>query len=162
MRDGDPEAWGTLYDRLGERVFRLLHRITGDRETALDLTHDTFVILATKGRQYTGRGSLNGWVFRIAANLARDRLRREKTRRAAAEQPPAPPGGDAPDAELRLVLDRAIAELTEEQRAVLLLYDVDRYTHPEIAEMLNIAEGTSKARLSRARARLRAALEHAL
>ncbi len=145
-------------------MFRLVHRMTGDEHLAQDLTHDTFVAVAEKGRQYTGRGSLRGWVFRIAANLAKERLRREKARRLRVEETLGRRSdrSEAPDTELRLVLDQALARLSEEQRAVLLLYDVDGYTHPEIAEMLNIAEGTSKARLSRARAHLRDVLRHAL
>ncbi len=67
-----------------------------------------------------------------------------------------------PDVELRMVMRRALDDVPEDHRRVLLLYDVDGYTHPDIAEMLGIAVGTSKSRLSRARAMLRTALKDAL
>jgi len=163
IRSGEPRSWRVLYEELGERAFRLVLRITGDEEVATDLTHDAFVLVAERGSQYTGRGSIKAWVFQIAANLARDWLRTTKRRRTLLEERTdvAHPsrtlwgGGGGLDAETRMVLRRAVAELAEGQRTVLLLYDVDGYTHPEIATMLDIAEGTSKARLSRARARLR-------
>jgi RNA polymerase sigma-70 factor (ECF subfamily) len=166
VRAGVPAAWEILYEELSERVFRFLCRITGESDLAADLTHDTFVKVAEKGHQYTGRGSLHGWVFTIARNLATERLRRDSDRHAkihaelrseastAAEMPP--------DVELRVVLEHALSGLSSEMRTVLLLYDVDGCTHPQIAEMLNIPVGTSKARLSRARAQLRGVLENAL
>ena len=166
IRDGSPAAWKVLYDEMGERIFRLMYRLTGDPDLAADLTHDTFVQVVEKGYQYSGRGSLAGWVYRIASNLAKERLRRDSFRvKKASEfidwsrdnviQNP-------PDVELRMVMRRALDDVPEDHRRVLLLYDVDGYTHPDIAEMLGIAVGTSKARLSRARAMLRTALKDAL
>jgi RNA polymerase sigma-70 factor (ECF subfamily) len=149
--------WEQLYTELGGRVFRLLCRLTGDTELAEDLTHDTFVRAYTRAHQYTGRGSRNGWIFRIATNVARDALRRRRLRTMveALLGRDATPLRHHDGPELRITLQRAVARLPAKQRAILLLHDVDGYTHEEIADMLGLAEGSSKAGLSRARARLR-------
>ncbi len=151
--------WESLYESLGERVFRLLHRLTGDSEEAADLTHDAFVRVHGALAQFDGRGSVEAWVFRIAANVGRDALRRRRVRaqhsRTVEDGLSLVTPAKAPR---RLALDRALARLDEAHRMVLLLHDVDGYTHGEIAEMLEIAVGTSKARLSRARKTMRVEL----
>lgn len=137
--------------------------MTGDEELARDLTHDTFVRVFERADQYAGTGALKSWVFQIAVNLARQRARTVRRRaellareRVAFER--SSPGAAGP-VEARLVLEEALARLPEEQRTALLLYEVDGYTHAEIAEMTGVAEGSSKARVSRAKAALREALE---
>lgn len=161
IRVGEPAAWEALYDEVGERVYRLLYRLTGDREAALDLTQDTFLRVVEKGAMFQSRGSLHGWVFRIATNLAREAFRRDRTRRRGLYRLSGTESrrAAARDPELRITLERAVAALSDKLRTVLLLYDVDGYSHPEISEMLGIPEGSSKARLSRARAQLRTLLE---
>lgn len=160
---GSRSEWGTLYEETGERVYHLVLRMTGDAELAQDVTHDAFVRVYERSAQFDGRGSLRGWVYTIAKNIARDRLRRRKFQVTLFDDEVAPPKS-AParpvDVELRMELDEAIGTLSEEYRTVLLLHDVDGYTHPEIAEMLGLAVGSSRARLSRARAQLRDALDH--
>lgn len=160
-----PVDWRALYDELGERVFRLLHRMTGEEQQAADLTHDAFVRVHECRAQYDGRGSLHAWVFRIAANIGRDALRSRKLRGGLdAELEGAAAGRSAspPDHGLRIDLERALETVGEEHRVVLLLHDVDGYAHREIAEMLDVAVGTSKARLSRARAMLREAMRRGI
>lgn len=160
------ERWEVLYREFGERVFRLAARITGDDEVAADITHDAFLRVAERGAQYAGRGSAGAWVYRIARNLALKHLRRERRWGhpldfAAWEASWALSTGP-PDAELTVVVRAAVARLPEDVRVVLLLHDVDGYTHTEIGEMLAIASGSSRARLSRGRARLREWLRDAL
>ena len=155
--------WQMLYTEINERVFRMLHRMTGDAEQAADLVHDTFVQVYERHSQYTGSGSLHAWVFRIAANLARDALRARKVRefhepRVQGLQFGASHGAP-PDHALILDLERALSKIKPSHRAVLLLHDVDGYAHREIAEMLDIAVGTSKAILSRARDKVRRFLD---
>ncbi len=166
VRTGSSAAWRVLYHELGERVHRMVYRMTGDSDLASDLTHDTFLKVFEKGHQYSGKGSLHGWVFRIAANLTKERLRRHSFRaNKAAEVLLAPDG--APDrhqagTESRMVLREAMEHLTDDYRTVLILHEVDGYTHDEIAQMLDIAIGTSKARVSRAKAQLRDILKDRL
>lgn len=154
--------WETLYERLGERVFRMLHRMTRDADQAADLTHDTFVRVFERLDQFRGRGSLDGWVLRIASNQFRDRFRRRRFQTLQ--------GGElraqalrreeqAVDEAGRLAMRQALASIPDDHRVALLLHDVDGFNHREIAEMLDVAEGTSKARVSRARTMLREQLK---
>lgn len=164
LHPGDgPDAWVVLYRELGEPVFRLLHRMTGDEELARDLTHDTFVRAFERADQYDGTGAPKAWIFQIAVNLMRQRARTVRRRsqllereRPFLERSTRDHSGRVAS---RMVLDEALARLPEEQRTTLLLYEVDGYTHAEIAEMTGVAEGSSKARVSRAKAALREALE---
>jgi len=149
--------WQQLYEGLGERVFRFIYRMTRSIELAEDLTHDTFVRVHQRRGQYQGRGSVRGWVFQVAVNQVRDHMRHRRLRLihdAGAD----PARQYVAGQEERLSVERALAQLPETQRLVVLLHDVDGYKHHEIAEMLEIAEGTSKARLSRAREILRGLL----
>lgn len=153
--------WEELYDEIGERVFRLLHRMVRDAEEAADLTHDAFLRMHQARDQYDQHGPLHAWAFRIAANLGRDALRRRGTRQKYLQ----PEAGDEPTSSAsrrrdveRLSLQRALTQLSPTHRTVLLLHDVDGYTHLEIGEMLAIPVGTSKARLSRARSAMRSVL----
>jgi RNA polymerase sigma-70 factor (ECF subfamily) len=156
------EGWVALYRELGERVFRLAHRMTGDADAAQDLVHDTFVIVHDRLDQFRGRGDVTTWIFRIAANLARERARTSKRRGELLEQEwPSMPkhlSDDAGRVEARMVLEEALDQLPEELRITLLLHEVDGYTHTEIGEMTGVAEGSSRARLSRAWAELRKVL----
>jgi RNA polymerase sigma-70 factor (ECF subfamily) len=149
--------WRELYDTFGERVFRMLHRMTDDAALAEDLTHDVFLRVHHARDQYDGRGAVAAWLFRVAGNVARDELRRRamRVKRMALYRRDEVTTGDP---ELRITLQVALDELESGHRAVVLLHDVDGYTHPEIAEMLDIREGTSRARLSRARQALRTSL----
>lgn len=136
--------------------------MTGDRDLARDLTHDTFVRVFERGHQFAGRGSAKSWIFQIAANLVRERGRTARRRAELLEREV--PGersacNDSERVESRMVLDEALRELPEDQRVALLLYEVDGYSHGEIGEMLGVAEGSSRARVSRAKARLRELLE---
>lgn len=164
---GSRSAWSDLYEEIGERVYHMVLRMTGDPELAADVTHDAFMRVYERSGQFEGRGTLRGWVYTIAKNIARDRLRRRKFRARLFDDgtpPPTPDSGPrrTPNAELKVVLADAIESLSEDQRTVLMLHDVDGYTHPEISEMLGIATGSCRARLSRARARLRELLDHTI
>lgn len=154
-----PVEWSRLYRELGEPVFRMIHRMTGDSHRAEDLTHDTFIRVYERSGQYSGRGSLRSWVFGIARNLVREDGR-NRTRRLRLLDEQAPGSGALPDGvpetvTERLELEAALARLPEGQRVALLLHVVDGYGHAEIGEMLEIAEGSSKARVSRAKAALK-------
>lgn len=159
---GSRAAWGILYDEIGERVYHLALRMTRDPTLAEDVTHDAFVRAYERRDQFDGRGSLRGWVYAIAKNIARDHLRRRASRLEILEDGgtrlPAATGTGTrskSNVELRVILEEAVGRLSEEHRSVLLLHEVDGYTHPEIGEMLGLAPGSCRARLSKARAQLR-------
>lgn len=158
---GDPAAERALYDAHVNRVWGMVYRFAGDGDRAADWTQETFVKVFDRLGDFRGESTLGTWIGSIAISVALGGLRRlgKHERRSVDLDPelraaPATRG----DPHLRDRLKAAIASLGEHYRAVFLLHDVEGYTHEEIAEMLNVETGTSKARLSRARARLREAL----
>lgn len=158
-REGDEAAFRDLYRAHVGRVYALCLRYCGDRTEAEELTQDVFVRAWEKLASFRGESAFGTWLHRLAVNvvlMARRTGQRRERRVAAVENPEAleRPRGDPP-AGLSLDLERAIARLPEGAREVFLLYDVEGYGHAEIAGLLGIAEGTSKAQLFRARRLLR-------
>lgn len=158
---GDPAAERALYDAHVDRVWGMVYRFAGDAERAADWTQETFVRVFARLREFRGESSLGTWIGSIAVSVALSGLRsagRHERDRVDLEPDLAAASPAEADPDLRDRLRTAVASLGEQHRAVFLLHDVEGYTHEEIAEMLEVETGTSKARLSRARARLRAAL----
>lgn len=162
---GDCAAFEELYRRHRDRVYGLLWRLAGgDAALAEDWLQEAFVRAWQKLDTFRGESRFGTWLHRLSANVAlsdrRMRLRRvgretvldDATERLAA--------GDrdvrAPD---QLDLEAAIGRLPERARTVLVLYDIEGYSHGEIAEMTGMAVGSSKAQLHRARKLVREALE---
>lgn len=154
---GDASARRDLFDAQAERLWSLLFRMTGDYDEAHDLVQETFVRAFRKAPGYDARGSAEGWLARIAVNLARDRHKRRRRRDRLLERWDAAPEASTPGS--TPLVDRRVREavegLDEKHRLVVLMHDVEGYTHQEIGEALGIAPGSSRARLSRARAVLR-------
>lgn len=156
---GDQGAERTLYDRYVDQVWRLAYRFAGDGDRAADWTQETFIKVFQRLRDFRGEAKLGTWIGAIAVSVALSGIRSH--RRHAERAAPMEDGGEvaAPanrhDGHLKDRLDLAIAQLAEGYRSVFLLHDVEGYTHEEIGQMLGVTAGTSKAQLSRARARLR-------
>lgn len=172
--EGDREAFEEIYERYVKRVYGLSLRLTTDVGEAEILTQDTFVKAWSAISGYAGHGNLGGWLGRVAVNLWRDRFRASARRGKLAEEMIAyqfdndesaaaagltglqRSGRDGViDLLTGLDLERCIARLPEGGRLVFVFHDVEGYTHREIAELLNLAVGTVKAQLHRARRLLR-------
>ena len=157
---GDPRAERELYDQNVDRVYRLAYRLTGEAEMAADCTQETFIKVFSRLGSFRGEAAVSTWITSIAYSVIYNGLR--KTRRSASREVELDealnrPGTEARPAEpdLKVELNRAIDGLPDGYRTVFLMHDVEGYTHLEIATSLGIQEGTSKAQLSRARAKLR-------
>lgn len=160
---GDRSSARTLYDRHARRVHRLVYRICGDEELACDLVQDVFVRAFAQLAGFRGDSAFTTWLHRIAVTTALNQMRKVKRIRAheeamGDEDVHAEPAREA-DPDLKVRLHAAIDALQEGLRMTVLLHDLEGYTHAEIGTMLGVAEGTSKARLFEARARLRVALK---
>lgn len=161
-RAGEETAFRRLYDLHVERVHRLTWRICRDEELARDCTQECFIQAFRKLEEFRGDSRFSSWLHRIAVRAALGALRRTARHREGREAlgedtlPAAAPA--ALGFHLRDRVRGAVDALPEIYRTTLLLHDLEGWTHREIAELLEVEEGTSKARLSRARARLRAAL----
>jgi RNA polymerase sigma-70 factor (ECF subfamily) len=160
---GDPAAQRALYDAHVDRVYRLAYRFAGDADLARDFTQDTFIRAFDRLRTFKRRSSFSTWLHSIGVSVALNglrsvrRLRERETHAVDTETMGAVARvGSEPDLKERLA--RAIDALPEGYRAVFVMHDVEGYTHEEIGGALGIEAGTSKAQLSRARAKLRTAL----
>jgi len=164
---GDQKAFRDLYRQHAGRVYALCLRLTGDASDADERTQDVFVRLWDKLRSFRGESAFSSWLHRLAVNVVLNERRttgRRERRVTPAEDPDNVVGAQhaAPlhdPVALSIDLERAIAELPDGAREVFVLFDIEGYGHAEIASLVGIAEGTSKAQLFRARRLLREKLE---
>ena len=162
VQAGDASAERALYDAHVDRVYRLVYRIAGDADQAQDYTQETFIRAFSRLADFRGEAALATWISAIAVSVALNGLRRGKRLRAREvaldEAATAAAVVRVAEPDLRDRLARAIDDLPEGYRVVFLMHDVEGYTHEEIGRTLGVQPGTSKAQLSRARAKLRRTL----
>jgi RNA polymerase sigma-70 factor (ECF subfamily) len=167
---GDLDSFNQLVRLYESRVFNLSYRMLGDREAAADAAQDAFFSAYRNLRSFRG-GSFRSWLLRIATNACYDALRFRKRRPSISldatfnpdddSAPLDPPDmGESPDEsalrhELGAAIQEGLAQLPPDQRAVLILSDIQGMSYDEIAEITRANLGTVKSRLSRGRARLR-------
>jgi RNA polymerase sigma-70 factor, ECF subfamily len=156
-RRGDEEAAGELYARYAGRVYSIVRRIAGDDAQAEDLAHDAWLRALRALPRFRGESRFTTWLHRVAVNAALVGRRSSAARRRRIVPTDRLPdlAGPEPVPLLRMQLERAIDRLPEGMRRVLVLHDVEGYTHAEIAEMLGVTDGASKSQLFRARAKMR-------
>ena len=160
---GDRASFGTLVERYAGQARRVARAVLGDPDDADDAAQDGFLSALVKLGQYDTRRPFGPWLMRIVANAATDRRRRRNVRRAEPLDTALVGGGPRPDAmavrsELNDRLRAALAELPERRRKAVVLFDVEGYSHAEIAGMLGIPEGTVRSEVFHARRRLRTLL----
>jgi RNA polymerase sigma-70 factor, ECF subfamily len=162
VRSGERRAQEEIFRRYKDRIYSLCLRMTANRSTAEDLTQDAFLSLFQKIGTFRGESKFSSWFHRLASNLVIDFLRRQKRlvfpeQREGDEEgfleklPRRAEGSPLDELELRRALDR----LPEGYRVVFVLFEVEHYSHEEIAEMLGCSVNTSKTQLFKARKRLR-------
>ena len=163
--DGDPVAERALYEKHVDRVFRLAYRMTGDDDLAQEFTQETFIRVFDRLGQFRGEAALSTWLHSITVSVVYNGMRKVKRLRsrhvdlketAATGREASDPDGLEPDLKSRLAT--AIDELPLGYKTVFVMHELEGYKHEEIAAALGVQPGTSKAQLSRARARLREAL----
>lgn len=158
---GDPRAERELYDVHVDRVYRLARGMVRDPEAARDVTQRTFVRAFHRLGEFRGEAAFSTWLHTIATSVALEIVRKEQRRAALEFEIEAAPGArpsvsSGPgDPLLRRRLRAEIDALDPEDRAILLLFDLEEYTHEEIAALLQITPGACRVRLHRVRARLR-------
>jgi len=159
---GDRRAFERLYRAHVSRVYTLCARMVGDAATAEELTQDAFVRAWEKLALYRGESAFSTWLHRLAVNVVLNHRKSEGRRRGRVDDDPEALDGRAghqPPAGIRMDLEQAIAGLPPGARRVFLLHDVEGFKHEEIAGMLGVTAGGSKAQLHRARRLLREALD---
>ena len=162
-RNGDEDAFEMLYRRYEKPVFSFIYRILMSAVDAEDLCQETFLRLVKEKKKYQVSGNFKTWIFRIALNLCRDRLRRKKFRsHRSIDAPSLSQNGNinefenalsdpAPDQidcieknEMKVLIQQAFTKLPEKQRTVVILKEYQALKFSEIAEIMKSPVGTIK------------------
>ena len=165
---GDAAAFGSLVRRYQDRLYTALIHVAGSRDEAEDVAQDAFVQAYLKLRTFERQSKFYTWLYRIAFNAAVSRRRKRRTE-GSVEQARAAVGDEPADRrerpEERLLrkeradlLSQALAGLSEEHRAILILREMEGCDYEQISQILDLPVGTVRSRLHRARAHLRVEL----
>jgi len=162
--EGNGTAVRALYERYSPRVFAVVRRIAGDDDLAQDYAQEAWIRAIRALPTFRGDARFSTWLHRIAVNSALQALRKADTRtKREAPMPEAVPVDPVRgDALLGDLLERAMDQLPDGMRQILILHDVEGYTHEEIGEVLGVTAGTSKSQLFKARAKMRELLRPSL
>lgn len=161
---GDVEAFNLLVERHYKQIFNLAFKLLGNTEDAADATQETFLKAHEKIRHFRGDSSFSTWLYRIAVNTCQDMMRRRRTIAFSQLSPedeqtefdPAMLTEQNPD-EILMERERAqlvwlaLGRLSEDARQILVLCDMQGFSYAEVAQILELPEGTVKSRLHRAR-----------
>ncbi|MGY3337436.1 RNA polymerase sigma-70 factor (ECF subfamily) [Streptomyces filamentosus] len=167
---GDPDAFGELVRRHRDRLWAVALRTLGDREEAADAVQDALLSAFRAAHTFRGQSAVTTWLHRITVNACLDRIRKTASRRtspvddtARFEQllePHESAEAPAEREDLHRQLLAALATLAPDQRAALVLVDMQGYPVAEVARILGVPTGTVKSRCARGRARLLPLLTH--
>jgi RNA polymerase sigma factor (sigma-70 family) len=166
---GDRGAFDHLVDDTYAMMYATAYRLTGDVELAADATQDAYVRAYSSLHTFRGTSAFSTWLYRIVVNVSFDALRRRsrapepltlgdddgQARELDVVDEAADPQVAAEARELQQIVASALQELSEDHRAVVVLFDINGLSYEEIAEMLSVPLGTVKSRLNRARLALR-------
>ena len=157
---GDRAAFGELVERHQRRVYNLAYRMLGRQEDALDAAQDTFVTAMRKLGAFRGASAFTTWLHRVAVNTCYDALRKRSREVLVDEQQDIESGApDVADSTAAAVdVQRALLQVPEEFRAVVILHDLQGIPYEAIADALGAPIGTVKSRLHRGRVALARAL----
>lgn len=163
VRRGEAAGAARLFQRYAAPLLRFTGRILGDPAEAEEITQDVFLKLMMRADQYDGRAPVASWLFAIATNACRDRLRRSVRRPSVAleavtevREPGIPADERLAQRQRREAVRRALSELSLEQREALVLARYHGMPYAEIARALDISEGAVKTRIFRAMETLKA------
>src|SRR5258705_6656381 len=167
-RNGDITAFGELYTLYKTPVYNLCFRLTKGVADAEDLTQEVFLQVFRKVNGFRGEAAFGSWLYRVATNVAMMHLRKRCVEevpievlelRSSALLPTSTPGSrDRCDPVKRIALLRALRGLSNNKRTLIFLYDINGFTHNEVAQSLGVTASTSKSRLYQAHRKLRESL----
>ena len=167
---GDADCFEVLYGRYKRRIFSLCLRMTGDYAQAEDFTQEAFLQLYRKIALFRGESAFSTWLHRLSVNIVLMHWRKKNLIEVPLEEILEPQHENAPKKDIgkrddilygaidRIVLEKALEDLSPGYRMVFVLHDIEGYEHNEIAEMLDCSIGNSKSQLHKARMKLRTLL----
>lgn len=174
FQDNDTlEAYEALVKRYKDPLMNFVYRFVGDREVAVDIVQDTMVKFYLKKDSYQTIAKFSTWLYTIAANLAKNEIKRRKRRSflslnkenedgpnvQVADNKVIDPERSAHNQMLQEVVQRALLKVKPVYREMVILRDVEGFSYEEIAEMKNMSLGTVKSRINRGRNQLKKLLQ---
>lgn len=161
---GETDAFGVLFSRHRDRLWAVALRTSGSPDDAADALQDAMVAAFRRAGSFRGEAAVTTWLHRIVVNACLDQHRRRKSRPTTTWietlHEREHDHDDVANRELQIELERALSELPAEQRAAIVLVDVQGYSVDDAATILECPTGTVKSRCSRGRAKLAKRLEH--
>jgi RNA polymerase sigma-70 factor (ECF subfamily) len=177
-RKGDTAAFETLVNKYQKKMLNIAYRITGNYEDACEIVQDAFVSAYKGIKEFQGRAKFSTWLYTITVNLSRNRLKQMKTemnQKAYSLDDPVfadeetlnfePPSGEPTALEMlekkdiQQKVQECINSLDSDFRAVVVLRDIQGFSYDEVSVILDVAEGTVKSRLFRAREMIKNCLQ---
>ncbi|WP_405778864.1 RNA polymerase sigma factor SigM [Streptomyces sp. NBC_00859] len=168
--DGDPDAFGELVRRHRDRLWAVALRTLGEREEAADAVQDALVSAYRAAHTFRGQSAVTTWLHRITVNACLDRVRKAASRKTSPVddterldqliEPHESAEAPAERQDLHREIIKAMGTLPVDQRAALVLVDMQGYPVAEAAQILNVPTGTVKSRCARGRARLLPLVAH--
>jgi len=163
-QSGEMRGYERLYSLHGKKMKSIARNLLGTTSDAEDAVQETFLKVQRSIATFRGQSSFVTWTFRILINtcydVRRSRLRKKEVTSEGTQESPMPEQrAPASHPTLKLALERALSKLTDHQRQVFLLYEVEGFRHAEIAGMLDMTETASKNTLFQAKRNLRTMLE---
>lgn len=174
-RKGDVSAFEHLISLYDKKVYNIALRMLGNKDDASELAQEVFIRIFKSIKKFRGESLLSTWVYRITTNMCLDELRRRKKAsfvyidegvsfndsELELQLPTDAPGPQetVERIELKTAIEKALHILSEEQRMVIVLRDIQGFSYKEIARILRIPSGTVKSRVSRARTALKKVLQ---
>ena len=155
FRQGDPDALASLFDMHVDRVYAYARHVVGSREDAEEVTSEAFLRAFRHAADFRGESPFRGWLFGIARNLCRDRLRQPVLLGLDMAVPAVDSRVNDDRVAIRADVRRAVAELPDEYQDVLILCDVEEWDAGEAARFLGRSQAATKSLLYRARRALR-------
>lgn len=155
---GDEKAFAELFSLNRNKIFRHALSILKDEEYAEDVTQESFLKAFLHIKEFRSQASFGTWLYRIAHNLALNRIKKKKEPRLERDVAAAHVEDSPQTRELQKQIDEAIKRLSPKHREVFILYECQKYSQKEIAALLKVPPGTIRSRLYYARRHIRAIL----
>jgi len=168
FKEGNREAFEELVGRYEKRIYNLAYRFTGNHADAGDLAQEAFIRVYRALPKFRAESSFSTWIYKVAANVCRDELRKQRKRKSISLENmevnqgeiAIADGAQSPEEvverrDLQVRVQKYINQLSEEQRLILVLREMQNLSYEEIARVLECSLGTVKSRLSRARTALK-------
>ncbi len=163
LKTKDRQAFAVLIERYRDALVNYLYRMSGSKAKAEDLAQETFLLLYEKSAGYQEYGRFSGYLYRIATNLYKNSLRRERAKyilslalnHSKNGQRPPDPQQQAQANEINRQIEKAILKVPLRYRTPLVLFEIQGLTYQELADMSGVKIGTIKSRINRGRNILR-------